>query len=92
MIWLPLLSGIPRSDIKSYCDLFLVPGCDEKKMNKAPNLKVDTIVLDLEDGVALNRKTAAREMVFSALEVFVSRYALVSVPLLDRIKKVRMLN
>jgi citrate lyase subunit beta-like protein len=49
-----------------------VPGSDERKMNKASTLKVDTIVLDLEDGVTLNKKISAREMVFSTLEVMYS--------------------
>lgn len=45
-----------------------VPGADERKLAKSTSLKADSIVLDLEDGVALNRKGAAREMVYTALE------------------------
>jgi hypothetical protein len=71
---------MPRSGIRPYCDSFLVPGSDEKKVNKAPTLKADTIVLDLEDGVALNRKTAAREMVFAALEVSFPSWTIISIP------------
>lgn len=33
-----------------------VPGDDEKKINKSLNIDVDCIVLDCEDGVAINRK------------------------------------
>ena len=46
-----------------------MPGSDEKKLKKAPTLKVDCAVLDLEDGVAFSQKDAARENVLSALEV-----------------------
>ena len=33
-----------------------VPGMDQRKINKVSSLKLDTAVLDLEDGVALNKK------------------------------------
>ena len=33
-----------------------VPACDERKTKKASLLDVDTIVFDIEDGVALNQK------------------------------------
>ena len=33
-----------------------VPAADERKTQKAASLKVDTIVFDLEDGVAANQK------------------------------------
>jgi len=33
-----------------------VPGNDEGKMKKIPSLNVDCVILDCEDGVALNRK------------------------------------
>ena len=33
-----------------------VPASDERKFNKAPSLGVDTVVLDCEDGVAVNQK------------------------------------
>ena len=33
-----------------------VPANDERKTNKAASLKVDTIVYDIEDGVAANQK------------------------------------
>src|SRR5690606_31322412 len=48
--------------------LFNVPGSEERKLKKATTLTVDSVVLDLEDGVASNRKGAAREMVLDALE------------------------
>lgn len=33
-----------------------VPGSDEGKIKKIPSLNVDCVILDCEDGVALNRK------------------------------------
>ena len=33
-----------------------VPGTDRRKMEKVRSLNVDSAVLDLEDGVALNQK------------------------------------
>jgi len=41
--------------------LFYVPASDEKKIKKATTLAADCICLDLEDGVATNRKQEARE-------------------------------
>jgi citrate lyase beta subunit len=43
------------------------PGDSRRKIEKAPSLDVDSVVLDLEDGVALNNKVAAREVVAAAL-------------------------
>ncbi len=48
------------------CLLFM-PGDDLKKIQKGIGLGVDSIVMDLEDGVALNRKDAARITVATAL-------------------------
>lgn len=36
--------------------LMYVPACDERKTKKALSLKVDSIVFDIEDGVAVNQK------------------------------------
>lgn len=47
--------------------LLYIPGDDERKIAKAPTLDVDCICLDMEDGVALNRKQAARESIARAL-------------------------
>lgn len=33
-----------------------VPGSDERKLLKVPKLDVDCVVMDCEDGVAMNRK------------------------------------
>ncbi|KJE96847.1 hypothetical protein CAOG_07108 [Capsaspora owczarzaki ATCC 30864] len=46
---------------------FVLPGSDERKIAKASTLTADSIVLDLEDGVARNRKAEARKLVLNAL-------------------------
>ena len=48
--------------------LLFMPGDDLHKIRKGASLGPDSIVMDLEDGVALNRKAAAREVVCEALE------------------------
>ncbi|MBP7687079.1 MAG: CoA ester lyase [Thermoflexales bacterium] len=48
------------------CLLFM-PGDDLKKIQKGISLGVDAIVMDLEDGVALSRKEAARATIATAL-------------------------
>ncbi len=48
------------------CLLFM-PGDDLKKIQKGISLGVDSIVMDLEDGVALNRKAEARTTIANAL-------------------------
>jgi len=47
--------------------LLYVPGDDRHKIDKAITLGVDSICLDLEDSVAPNRKTAARQTIQAAL-------------------------
>lgn len=48
--------------------LLYVPGDDLHKIQKAISLGVDSVCMDLEDGVAVNRKEAARFTVQQALE------------------------
>ncbi len=48
--------------------MLYVPGDDERKINKALTLGADSVCLDIEDGVAFNRKTAARETIVQALK------------------------
>jgi len=48
--------------------LLYMPGNDWKKINKAITLGVDSICMDMEDGVALNRKAEARATVARALQ------------------------
>ena len=41
-----------------------VPASDERKTKKAATLKVDTIVFDLEDGVAVSQKVLGQPSAF----------------------------
>jgi len=47
--------------------LLYMPGDDFRKIRKATTLGVDCICMDMEDGVAVNRKAVARETIVSAL-------------------------
>jgi len=47
--------------------LLFMPGDDRRKIEKGAALGVDSIIMDLEDGVAFNRKDEARETVAAAL-------------------------
>jgi citrate lyase beta subunit len=47
--------------------LLFMPGDSLRKMQKAATWEVDTVILDLEDAVAQNRKEAARATVVDAL-------------------------
>lgn len=47
--------------------LLYMPGDDLHKIQKAITLGVDSICMDMEDGVALNRKADARSTILSAL-------------------------
>jgi citrate lyase subunit beta/citryl-CoA lyase len=54
--------------VKTYFRSFLfVPGDDERKIAKALDSAADALILDLEDAVAPQRKSAAREVCASAL-------------------------
>jgi len=48
--------------------LLYVPGSDLHKIEKAATLDVDGVILDLEDGVAANRKDDARLIIAQALD------------------------
>lgn len=48
--------------------LLYMPGNDLRKIQKALTLNVDCICMDLEDGVATNRKAEARQTIASALQ------------------------
>lgn len=48
--------------------LLYVPGDDLHKIEKAAGLSVDAIILDIEDGVAQNRKDAARTTISRVLK------------------------
>ncbi|KAI9105405.1 Pyruvate/Phosphoenolpyruvate kinase-like domain-containing protein [Phlyctochytrium arcticum] len=45
-------------------------GSDERKLNSSRKMRVDSVIYDLEDSVPMNRKGAARQSVFQALESF----------------------
>ena len=47
--------------------LMYVPGDDWRKIEKAATLGVDTVILDIEDGVALNRKEEAASLILEAI-------------------------
>jgi citrate lyase beta subunit len=47
--------------------LLFMPGDDRRKIEKGASLDVDSIIMDLEDGVAYNRKEQARVVVRQAL-------------------------
>ena len=47
--------------------LFSVPGADQRKITKAQGLNADAVVLDLEDGVAYDKKDDARNLVRQTL-------------------------
>ena len=48
--------------------LLYMPGDEMRKIQKAITLGVDCICMDIEDGVAMNRKQAARETIVQALQ------------------------
>src|ERR1700694_1906837 len=47
--------------------LLFMPGDDMRKIEKGAALGADAVVIDLEDGVAINRKQAARAVAREAL-------------------------
>jgi citrate lyase beta subunit len=47
--------------------LLYMPGDDLRKIRKAATLDVDCVCLDMEDGVAQNRKAEARDTIVQAL-------------------------
>jgi len=61
-------STIPSGNTRLRRVLFNVPGSDERKIQKATQLNLDCVVLDLEDGVAINQKEAARTLVKQSLQ------------------------
>lgn len=50
--------------------LLYMPGDDRHKIEKATTLGVDCICMDLEDGVALSKKTEARKVIAQAVKDF----------------------
>eukprot|EP00934_Nitzschia_sp_Nitz4_P001443 Nitzschia sp. Nitz4//scaffold27_size158506//97333//98340//NITZ4_002608-RA/size158506-processed-gene-0.22-mRNA-1//1//CDS//3329545512//1443//frame0 len=58
----------PEKTVRPRRSLLSVPGSEERKIQKAAGLSADSIVLDLEDGVALDKKDVARELVSKSLQ------------------------
>ena len=54
--------------IKPYRSMLYMPGANTRALDKARNLKTDSIIFDLEDAVAFSEKTTARENVAEALQ------------------------
>jgi len=50
--------------------LLYMPGDDVHKIQKATQLGVDCVCMDMEDGVAINRKSEARQTIAQALQDF----------------------
>jgi len=50
--------------------LMYIPGSDNRKLTKIPSLGCDCAVMDMEDGVAQNRKQEARLNIVNALSAF----------------------
>ena len=48
--------------------LLYMPGDDRRKIEKATTLGVDSICMDMEDGVAINRKAEARHVIAHAMK------------------------
>lgn len=48
--------------------LLYMPGDDRRKIQKATTLGVDSICMDMEDGVAANKKAEAREVIAGAMK------------------------
>src|SRR5512133_1222791 len=57
-----------RRTMHSRRALLYMPGDDRHKIEKAATLGVDCICMDMEDGVALNKKAAARATITRALQ------------------------
>jgi len=57
-----------ESGLRARRALMYVPGSEEHKLEKAASLGIDGVILDLEDGVAFNRKDEARSIIRQALE------------------------
>ena len=64
----PPLEYIPRRA------MMYVPGSDDRKLTKIPTLGCDCAVMDMEDGVAQNRKQEARLNIVKALSAVSSEY------------------
>ncbi|MDQ7029270.1 MAG: CoA ester lyase [Ardenticatenia bacterium] len=55
-------------NVRARRTLLFMPGDERRKIEKGARLGPDAVIMDLEDGVALNRKDVARETVRTALQ------------------------
>ena len=62
----PTFDEVFMSHSRARRSVFAVPGSSEKMIGKALDFQVDQIFLDLEDAVAPEAKSAARELIHSA--------------------------
>jgi len=62
-----LRDGLTSPTKRRRRSLLFMPGDDLRKIEKGPALGADSLVIDLEDGVAMNRKQAARDVTREAL-------------------------
>jgi citrate lyase beta subunit len=56
-----------ESSLRARRALLYIPGDDMRKIRKGINLDVDCVCMDMEDGVAINRKNEARMTIAEAL-------------------------
>ncbi len=59
---------VTETKLRARRALLYMPGHDMRKIQKSITLGVDSICMDMEDGVASNRKTEARETIAKALQ------------------------
>ena len=59
--------------------LLYIPGNDERKIKKASSLNADIVVLDCEDGVALNRKVC----ILKGMHMYIEGYDTPSLPTME---------
>lgn len=50
--------------------MLFMPGDDDRKIRKAVDLDVDSVIMDLEDGVAISQKAAGRQTIATALREY----------------------
>lgn len=60
-----MTTSAQRQNIRK--SLLFMPGDSLRKIEKATTLEVDSVIMDLEDGVAFSQKETARQVVHSAL-------------------------
>src|SRR5712692_11742972 len=60
-------SQTQRSSLGTHRSLLFMPGDDLHKIEKGATVGADAVIMDIEDGTALNRKQAARDTVRQAL-------------------------